>query len=127
MTISVVTVAFGSPHSFASRTLFRDAIPPYQITTVEIDHFTHQSKAYFRIHNKTAQCMGRGEDKNMGDGIIDQNIKRTLMHATPSKTSVAGIINTMISVLTLTMIFIFLIVHGNSKFRVFYLAGLRED
>ncbi|MCJ1456176.1 hypothetical protein MMC28_006536 [Mycoblastus sanguinarius] len=57
-------------------------IPPYKITTVELDHLPAGSRPYFAIHNATASSMGRGEDEATGEGLIDTLKHRRLGHPT---------------------------------------------
>ena len=48
-----------------------EEIPPYRITTVELQHLKAQSRAYFEIHNVEAKAMGLGRDEKTQETRIN--------------------------------------------------------
>ena len=46
-------------------------IPPYRITTVELDYLPASSRRYSAVQNVTAQAIGTGIDEKTGEGKTD--------------------------------------------------------
>ena len=57
-------------------------IPPYRITTVELNHLKAQSRSYFDIHNVEAKAMGLGRDEKTQETRLNFAKHRNLCHAT---------------------------------------------